>query len=76
MTYEWAFLPMRESTSIVGDVDALRARLDEDGYLYLPGLLDRDKVMGVRRDVLRALTEAGWTDPTALPISGLSLIHI
>ncbi|MDW3220238.1 MAG: phytanoyl-CoA dioxygenase family protein [Acidimicrobiales bacterium] len=70
MTYDWAFLPMSESTSIVDDPVALRARLEEDGYLYLPKLLDRDDVLAVRRDVLRALGEAGWTDPEALPMAG------
>lgn len=61
---------MQESTELVGEPDRLRERLAEDGYLYFPGLLDREKVMKVRRDVLAALGQAGWTDTDALPISG------
>ena len=35
------------------------ARLDEDGYLYFSGLLDRDKVLRLRRRMLVALRDGG-----------------
>jgi len=56
----WAFGAMRPSDDIVGDAAALRARLDEDGYLYVPGVLDRAEVMDLRRDVLTVLHRHGW----------------
>lgn len=34
------------------DVGEMRSRLAEDGYLYLPGYLDREQVLDARRDVL------------------------
>ena len=35
----------RDSRHLLGDVPALRARMQEDGYLLLRGLIDRDKVL-------------------------------
>lgn len=59
---------LRPATDLLGDADGLRARLVEDGYLYLPGLLPRDRVLGVRHDILRELAEAGWLDQGADPL--------
>ena len=51
---------MRASSDLLGDADALRARLDEDSYLFLPGLLDRDKVLALRHDIVDVLAERKW----------------
>jgi Phytanoyl-CoA dioxygenase (PhyH) len=40
--------------SAPGDPAALRARLAEDGYLFVPGLLDRDAVGAARAELLAA----------------------
>ena len=53
---------LRRSDDIAHDADALRSRVAEDGYLYLPGLLDRDQVMDARREVLRRLAGGGVVD--------------
>jgi hypothetical protein len=50
--------PMIDSTALIADGAALRARLAEDGYLLL-GVIDRDDVMAARRDVLSRLAEVG-----------------
>ncbi len=55
---------LRRSDDIVDDVDALRRRAAEDGYLYLPGLLDREQVMAARREVMSRLAGAGVVDDT------------
>jgi ectoine hydroxylase-related dioxygenase (phytanoyl-CoA dioxygenase family) len=57
----WAFAPMTASNELVGDADALRARLDEEGYLYFSELIDRERVLDLRRDFLTVLSEKGWT---------------
>jgi hypothetical protein len=58
---------LRDSSPLLGDADALRERMASDGYLYLPGLLDRDEVLDARREVTRRLMEHGFllggTDP-------------
>jgi ectoine hydroxylase-related dioxygenase (phytanoyl-CoA dioxygenase family) len=70
MSYRWAFLPMVNSTHVVHDPAELQSRLAEDGYLYFEGLLPRDDVMEVRRDVLKALDRAGWIHPKSPPMVG------
>lgn len=50
--------------SLATDGNALRARLEEDGYLYLPGLLDRELVHEARMSVLERAQQEGLLDPT------------
>ena len=42
-----------------GDTAALNRRLAEDGYLFLPGMLDPDRVLAARRAVFERLAEVG-----------------
>jgi hypothetical protein len=49
-----------DSTRLAGDPAALRARLAEDGYLFLRGLLPREAVAAVQREVGAVVREAGW----------------
>ena len=44
---------LTDSTTLVGDFAALRAQMDTDGYLYLPGFLNRDDVLAARRAIWR-----------------------
>jgi ectoine hydroxylase-related dioxygenase (phytanoyl-CoA dioxygenase family) len=50
---------MRDSASLLDDPKALRARLAEDGYLYLKGVVDRDTVMAARAEVFARLVSVG-----------------
>ncbi|MCC6127129.1 MAG: phytanoyl-CoA dioxygenase family protein [Pirellulales bacterium] len=63
-----AFGELRVSADIVRDPTALKARIDEDGYLFLPGLLDRSDVLAARDETLRRMSAAGYLDP-AYPIA-------
>ncbi len=56
------FGELRRSEELVGDPPALRARMAEDGYLYLPGYLDRDRVLAARRAILIRLADEGHLD--------------
>lgn len=60
MNNEWAFLPMRDSNDLLGDPEALRARLHEDSYLLLRGVLDPERILALRRDILEVLAGHGW----------------
>lgn len=42
--------------------EALRARMEEQGYLFFRALIPADAVLAVRRDVLTCCAEAGWLD--------------
>ena len=48
-----------DSSAIARDGAALRARIARDGYLYLPGLLDRERVTAARAEVCARLMRAG-----------------
>jgi Phytanoyl-CoA dioxygenase (PhyH) len=60
---EDAFGWLRTSAELIGDPAALRARLDEDGYLFVPGALDRETVRAGRLDLLGRVEEQGALDP-------------
>lgn len=49
-----------DSTPLLQDADALAARAEVDGYLYFRGLLPRDSVIEVRRNILEVLDSEGW----------------
>lgn len=50
---------LRSSIDVAGRAGALRHRLRDTGYLYLPGFLDRDAVLEARHEVLCGMAEAG-----------------
>ncbi|MEU3479147.1 phytanoyl-CoA dioxygenase family protein [Streptomyces sp. NPDC033754] len=54
---------MRDSSALVGDPEALRERMGRDGYLFLPGLLDRDRVLAARSRLTAELAARGHIDP-------------
>ncbi|NJN83638.1 MAG: phytanoyl-CoA dioxygenase, partial [Caldilineaceae bacterium] len=43
---------LRDSRDLLDDVVGLRARMAEEGYLLLRGLIDREKVLTARRTVM------------------------
>lgn len=53
---------LKDSSSILGDPDALRSRMEEDGYLYMAGLLDRQLVLEARREILLKYATVGEID--------------
>jgi hypothetical protein len=59
-----------DSSDIVGDGTALRARLDRDGYLFIRGLLPSPDVMAVRSRLLAKAAAGGWLDPSCPVESG------
>jgi len=49
-----------DSTDLQGDGRALAARMARDGYLFMRGLLPRETVLDVQRQVGALAHEAGW----------------
>jgi Phytanoyl-CoA dioxygenase (PhyH) len=49
-----------DSSDLVGDGAALAERMQHDGYLFLPGLLPRDDVGAVQRQIGKIARDAGW----------------
>lgn len=57
-----------DSSDVVDDPEALRARLRTSGYVLLRGLLPRSDVLATGRAVLGALREVGWACESSLPV--------
>ena len=49
--------PLRDSTACLGRDGELAERMAEDGYLFVRGLLAKDRVLGVRRQMLEILAD-------------------
>jgi ectoine hydroxylase-related dioxygenase (phytanoyl-CoA dioxygenase family) len=49
-----------DSTPLLDDPEALQRRADAEGVLFFRGLLPRDHVMAVRRQLLEVLDSFGW----------------
>ena len=69
MNHDWLFLEMRESNDLLGDADALRARMEEDSYLLFRSVIDPERILSLRRAILGQLHRHGWVR------GGLSLMQ-
>ncbi|RAP76918.1 phytanoyl-CoA dioxygenase [Paenibacillus montanisoli] len=56
---------LRESNDILDDAEALRARMDEDGYLLIRGFHDKETVKRARIELLQDLEKQGKLDASA-----------
>lgn len=54
-----------DSASIVEDDEAIRARLAEDGYLFVRGLIPTDVIRDVRQQMAQVLRDSCWLAPDA-----------
>lgn len=63
-------VPFVESNADAPEV-ALRAQIDQQGYLFFRGLVPKEDVLAVRRAVLMCCAEAGWLDPAYDPIEAI-----
>ncbi len=67
------FGQLTRSNDSVEDREELWRRFNEEGYLYLPGLLDQDEVLAARTEVMQRLWDAGVLDKTHPMIDGIAL---
>jgi len=61
-----------ESNDIMTDTQALQARARQDGYLFIRGLFDRNKMMELRRQFVGILQELGWLRDGTDPMDAIS----
>jgi ectoine hydroxylase-related dioxygenase (phytanoyl-CoA dioxygenase family) len=52
-----------DSTSLLENDVALRERIEQDGYLYLPGFLNPNDIQAARKAVCQILADEGRLDP-------------
>ena len=62
---------LTDSSALVGDRAALRERFDRDGYLFLPGLIDPQKVVAARERILEYMAEQETLVPGKPVIEGV-----
>ena len=56
----------RDSTADLNNGGELPRRLDDEGYVFLRGVVDRDEVLAAREEVFGRLMEAGEIQPPAI----------
>lgn len=61
-----------ESNDILEDAKALRARLEEDGYLFFRELLDPEQVNALRLEMLTIMQQGGWLVAGTDPMDGIA----
>jgi hypothetical protein len=64
--------PYVESNDILDRPDALLRRLTDDGYLFFRGLLPREAILNVRRQILDIYQAVGWLRPGTEPMEGIA----
>ena len=63
---------LRDSSALLGDPEALLERAAVDGYLFFRGLLQRDRVLDVRRQIMQVVADHGWLQPGTDPMEGIA----
>ncbi|MDB6126752.1 MAG: phytanoyl-CoA dioxygenase, partial [Verrucomicrobia bacterium] len=58
-----AFGELTRSDECIGQPAELQRRLDDDGYLFIPGFLDSDLIRGARVALTDRLAAGGLLDP-------------
>jgi hypothetical protein len=59
-TSEMPTVDLVDSTPLLGNPQALLDRAAVDGYLFFRGLLRRDRVLDVRRQIMQVVADHGW----------------
>jgi len=54
--------PFTDSSDLLGQPAALRVRMQQDGYLFMPGLLPTGPVQEVYTAIMAICQECGWAD--------------
>lgn len=62
-TTEEAFGFIRSSADFLDQPEELRQRLEDDGYLYIPGFFDPSLILNARLSICSRLAAAGLLDP-------------
>ena len=58
---------MIDSTELLRDGEGLRDRMESDGYLFFPRLVDADRATAVKRDIMAILRERFIIEEDGVP---------
>lgn len=59
------------SAPLLADPEALRRRMEENGYLFVRGFFAREDVLAARRTVVERMDAKGWLEPGTDPMDGV-----
>jgi hypothetical protein len=62
---------LQSSNAVLKDLDELRRRMREDGYILMRDLLYVDGLKQVRREIMQLCAEKGWVKPGTDPMDGI-----
>lgn len=63
---------LTESNDARNDIDELRRRLNQDGYLFFRQLLDPERLLELRREMLTVMQDGGWLVAGTDPMDGIA----
>src|SRR5260370_23159517 len=63
---------LTNSSGDLGDIVLLRQRMARDGYLFLPGALNRDAVLRAREEITKRLRDGGFLAPGTDPMDAVA----
>ena len=63
---------LQTSNDIIQDTAALNQRLAEDGYLFFRQLLDPERLLNLRREMLTVMQQGGWLVADTDPMDGIA----
>jgi len=64
--------PLFDSSGLLSDTASLRQRFDADGYVYVPGLIDPDLLLDLRRQIVEICRDCQWLKPGTDPMDAIS----
>lgn len=70
LSCERSALPFEDSSELLSNGPALRAKGARDGYLFFRRLLPEDALLTVRAELLRIVERHGWLAPDPDPLAG------
>ena len=62
---------LRDCNDLAGDFEALRVRVEDDGYLLIRGFADREAVLDTRRAIVTKMAESVCIKPGTDPMDGV-----
>lgn len=65
-------LELRVSNDVILDAAELQTRLDDDGYLFFRRLLDPQRLLDVRKQMLTVMQAGGWLVAGTDPLDGIA----
>ena len=63
---------LQAQNELLDSPEALRRQMAEDGYLFFRGLLPKDEIVALRRQILQICDEYGWIAPGTALMDGIA----